>query len=88
MTLELEIAEQPQRAEKTKLAVIDTDIHNFDVYEDPLFNEIITNYLAPDWQEYHKMIGMRGHYGGGYPRAPAQRCPHRCLAAQRTPARN
>ena len=69
MTLELEIAEQPQRAEKTKLAVIDTDIHNFDVYEDPVFNEVITNYLAQEWQEYHKMIGMRGHYGGGYPRA-------------------
>ena len=54
---------------KAKLAVIDTDIHNFDVYEDPVFNEVITNYLAQEWQEYHKMIGMRGHYGGGYPRA-------------------
>ena len=68
MTQNLEITEQPQIAEKTKLAVIDTDIHNFDVYDDPVFNQIISDYLAPEWRDYHEMIGMRGHYGVGYPR--------------------
>ena len=69
MTLDLEITAQSKSAHKTRLAVIDTDIHNFDVYDDPVFNRVFTDYLAPEWQEYHKMIGLRGHYGGGYPRA-------------------
>lgn len=69
MTLDLEITAQSKSAEKTRLAVIDTDIHNFDVYEDPVFNQILTDYLAPEWREYHKMIGMRGHLGSAYPRA-------------------
>ena len=69
MTLQLDVTEKPQSPAKTRLAIIDTDIHNYDVYDDPVFNDIITNYLATEWQEYHKMLGMRGHYGGGYPRA-------------------
>ena len=69
MTLEMEITARPAAAKQTDLAVIDTDIHNFDVYESPAFDQIITRYLTPEWREHHKMIGMRGHYGGGYPRA-------------------
>ena len=69
MTQELEITEQTKNDQQTRLAVIDTDIHNFDAYDDPLFNQIFTDYLAPEWQEHHRMIGLRGHSGGSYPRA-------------------
>ncbi len=69
MTMDLELAAASARTGKTGLAVIDTDIHNFDVYDDPVFNQVFLDYLPPAWREYHKTIGMRGHYGGGYPRA-------------------
>ncbi len=69
MTLEMEITARPAAAKRTDLAVIDTDIHNFDLYDSPVFDQIITRYLTPTWREHHRMIGMRGAYGGGYPRA-------------------
>ena len=69
MTLELEVDTRPADNEKTRLAVIDTDIHNFDGYDDPIFDQIFQKYLAPDWLDHHRMIGLRSYYGGGYPRA-------------------
>ncbi len=73
MTPELETTSQPHVPQKTRLAIIDTDIHNFDVHNDPVFKQIITDYLSPQWQDYHRMFGQRGHYlrglyGGSYPR--------------------
>lgn len=69
MTLDAETTAQRQAPQKTRLAVIDTDIHNFDVYDDPVFNQVFLDYLAPEWQDHHKMIGLRGQFGGAYPRA-------------------
>jgi len=69
MTLELELGARPATGAKTRLAVIDTDIHNFDVYDDPIFDQVFLNYLAPEWVDHHKMIGSRSYYGGAYPRA-------------------
>ena len=76
MTLDLQITAQSKRAHKTRLAVIDTDIHNFDVYDDPVFNQIFTDYLAPEWREYHKNVS-----GCGDITAAATRAPNRMLPA-------
>lgn len=73
MTLDLrpgpQSAPTPDAPQKERLAVIDCDIHNFDAYDSPLFDQIIRTYLADEWMPLHTTIGRRGRTGGGYPRA-------------------
>lgn len=49
---------------KTRLAVIDGDIHNT-----VSSNKALLKYLPERWQRHHEMFGARGHSGAYYPRA-------------------
>jgi predicted TIM-barrel fold metal-dependent hydrolase len=51
--------------------VIDCDIHNAMPDDATLYR-----YLSPRWRRYHEMIGLRGHYGGYYPRAMKNAARH------------
>lgn len=62
--------ERPMRG-RPKLAVIDCDIHNA-VPND----KTLLKYLPARWQRHHQTIGMRGHYGGYYPRAMKNAARH------------
>jgi predicted TIM-barrel fold metal-dependent hydrolase len=58
------IAEQATTQERTKLAVIDCDIHNA-----PASNTTLRKYLPERWRRHHEIFGLRGHSGAYYPRA-------------------
>jgi|DewCreStandDraft_2_1066082.scaffolds.fasta_scaffold00062_161 predicted TIM-barrel fold metal-dependent hydrolase len=54
----------PQAAPgRTKLAVIDCDIHNALPSDKTLLK-----YLPERWRRHHELFGMRGHFGSYYPR--------------------
>jgi uncharacterized protein len=52
-------------------AIIDCDIHNA-----PPSDKTLYKYLPTRWQEYHQMIGNRGHTGGIYTRAVPNAARH------------
>lgn len=56
--------EEAVRTTKSVEAVIDCDIHNA-----PASDKVLYKYLPKRWQEYHAIIGSRGHVGGIYTRA-------------------
>ncbi len=60
-----------ERPSRVDVAVIDTDIHN--AFPSP---DVLTNYLAPEWREHHRIFGMRGHQGSHYPRAMPNAARH------------
>ncbi|MBV7340292.1 amidohydrolase [Chloroflexi bacterium TSY] len=68
MIAELDVLEQTTSKTQVHVSVIDCDIHNFDAYGQPEFNDIIVRYLEKKWQRHHEMIGRRGHASGSYPR--------------------
>ena len=49
---------------RTKLAVIDGDIHNA-----PASPKTLSKYLPERWRRHHETFGQRGHSGATYPRA-------------------
>lgn len=53
----------------TRDAVIDCDIHNFETYGNPEFEQVYLRYLEKKWHRHHQTIGPRGYAGSGYPRA-------------------
>ena len=53
-----------RQAAREQVAVIDCDIHSA-----PANDEILYKYMPERWVRYHKQFGLRGHYGGAYPRA-------------------
>jgi hypothetical protein len=55
---------QPATRERTKLAVIDCDIHNA-----LPSNKTLLKYLPERWKRHHETFGGRGHSGAYYPRA-------------------
>lgn len=57
-------AEQSTTREKTRLAVIDCDIHNATPS-----SKTLLKYLPERWRRHYEMFGMRGHSGAYYPRA-------------------
>jgi predicted TIM-barrel fold metal-dependent hydrolase len=57
-------AEKSTTRERTRLAVIDCDIHNA-----PASPKSLSKYLPEPWQAYHATFGGRGHSGAYYPRA-------------------
>jgi predicted TIM-barrel fold metal-dependent hydrolase len=61
MTLTAESATSERR---TKLAVIDCDIHNA-----PANNRSLDKYLSERWRRHHQTFGGRSHSGAYYPRA-------------------
>jgi len=48
---------------RTRLAVIDCDIHN-----QPVKKEDLSPYMSARWRQHHETFGSRGHTGAGYPR--------------------
>lgn len=62
---------QTQTTTRKQSAVIDCDIHNA-----PADDATLYKYLPARWQRYHQMIGLRGHYGGYYPRAMKNAARH------------
>lgn len=58
-----EVRDQAPR-QAARPAIIDCDIHNAVPDDATLYR-----YLPARWRRYHEMIGLRGHYGGYYPRA-------------------
>ena len=75
MALNLQAApvekQQLHAASKSVEAVIDCDIHNA-----PATDRVLYKYLPKRWQEYHTMIGNRGHTGGIYTRAVPNAARH------------
>jgi hypothetical protein len=69
----MEAVHSPTRALRLreKLAVIDGDIHNA-----PASDKTLYKYLPARWQRHHELIGLRGHYGGYYPRAMPNAARH------------
>lgn len=49
---------------QTKVAVIDSDIHNY--LPSP---KALDPYLSERWRRHHETLGLRGHLGSFYPRA-------------------
>ena len=49
---------------KSRLEVIDCDIHNIIPS-----NETLYKFLPERWRRHHRRFGLRGHLGGYYPRA-------------------
>lgn len=68
MIAELDVVKQTNPKPPDRTPIIDCDIHNFDAYGQPEFNDIIVRYLAKKWQRHHELIGRRGHATGTYPR--------------------
>src|SRR5689334_4859439 len=58
------VSDQVEVTRKTAEAVIDCDIHSA-----PASDAVLYKYLPKRWQEYHSIIGSRGHAGGNYTRA-------------------
>ena len=56
--------DQPTTTERTRLSVIDCDIHN--ATPSP---KALSPYLPERWRRHHETFGMRGHSGAYYPRA-------------------
>jgi predicted TIM-barrel fold metal-dependent hydrolase len=54
---------RPKAEKRTKVQVIDGDIHNA-----PVSDRALYPFLPKRWQEYHAQFGMRGYSGGTYPR--------------------
>ena len=63
LTTSAPVAEKKGRR-REKVAVIDTDIHNYL----PMI-ETLYKYLPQRWQRHHQLVGLRGHFGSAYPRA-------------------
>lgn len=62
---------QTQVKTRKQAAVIDCDIHNA-----PADDATLYKYLPDRWQDYHRTMGLRGHYGGYYPRAMKNAARH------------
>jgi predicted TIM-barrel fold metal-dependent hydrolase len=53
----VETATRQAVKERTKLSIIDCDIHPF------ILPDVLRSYLPERWRRYHDMVGMRGHHG-------------------------
>ncbi len=71
MELMLAPAQQETKGARERIPVIDCDIHNAMPSD-----QVLYRYLPERWRRYHQMIGMRGHYGGSYPRAVPNAARH------------
>ncbi|NJN84465.1 MAG: amidohydrolase [Caldilineaceae bacterium] len=71
MEATMTLAPETVQPTRTKIPVIDCDIHNA-----PPSNDVIAGYLPARWREHMRTIGMRGHYGGAYPRAVPNAARH------------
>ncbi|MEZ4869703.1 MAG: amidohydrolase family protein [Caldilineaceae bacterium] len=76
MIAELQRVEEQEAKPAIRAPIIDCDIHNFDAYGQPAFNDIIVRYLAQKWQRHHALIGRRGHATGVYPRGARNAARH------------
>jgi len=59
----VELQTHPATRGRTRLAVIDCDIHN-----QPTTKEALSPYLSARWRRHHETFGQRGHTGANYPR--------------------
>ena len=57
-------SQAPTGGKKSRLEVIDCDIHNIIPS-----NRTLYKYLPERWRRHHQQFGLRGHLGGYYPRA-------------------
>ncbi len=65
MTATYPVTEKAQATPaKQDLPIVDCDIHN----SLPSF-DVLYPYLSQRWRQYHEMIGLRLHFGSGYPKA-------------------
>ncbi|MCC9076446.1 amidohydrolase family protein [Litorilinea aerophila] len=68
----IQLAERRTRKrQRVQTPVIDCDIHN--AFPS---NETLYKYLPARWRRHHETIGLRGHYGGHYPRAMKNAARH------------
>jgi predicted TIM-barrel fold metal-dependent hydrolase len=66
-----QVAAEPATPAKVKPVVIDCDIHNAMPSD-----EVLYKYLPARWRRHHELFGLRGHYGGHYPRAMPNAARH------------
>ncbi|HXF63126.1 MAG TPA: amidohydrolase family protein [Caldilineaceae bacterium] len=71
MAVVLDQAQERAMHRREQVAVIDCDIHNAIPSDETLYK-----YLPARWRRYHELIGLRGHYGGYYPRAVPNAARH------------
>lgn len=67
---QVQVQPEHRPLQRTKLAVIDGDIHN------AVPPKALLKYLPVRWQRHHEMIGGRGHLGSAYPRAMKNAARH------------
>jgi predicted TIM-barrel fold metal-dependent hydrolase len=71
MEVVLDQAQERAPAKGERVAAIDCDIHNAMPSDTTLYT-----YLPARWRRHHELIGLRGHYGGYYPRAVPNAARH------------
>jgi uncharacterized protein len=69
--METVLEEAPALRQRDKTVAIDCDIHNAMPSD-----QVLYKFLPARWRRYHEMFGLRGHYGGYYPRAMPNAARH------------